>query len=212
MGAAMAGAGGLLMYRGIRQQRTPHLQEVHVQRSISVDRPVEELFQFWRNLENLPRFMRHLRSVTKTSDRYSHWVARAPIGTSVEWDAEILEEEPNRYIIWRSLPGAMVPNTGSVMFRPASQYHGGTEIYVAIDFDSPGGKLGAKLATIFGENPEQQIREDLRRFKQLMEAGEIPTTEGQPHGRRTAFVRMVQAVASDEPKRVEERTLRPHAV
>ena len=208
-GTALAAAGSLLAIRGIRKAVSP--ETVHVERSATINRPPNEVFSFFRNFENLPKFMPHLKDVQIIGDRASHWVARAPLGLELEWDVEILEEEQNRFLTWHSLPGAVIPNRGSVELRAASQYHGGCEITVAMDFAPPAGRGGAVGARIFGRHPGVQIREDLRRLKQLLEAGEIPTTEGQPHGRRTAFVRMVEAVNGPGHRR---RTLpeRPWAI
>ena len=197
-GAAMAAAGGFLAYRGIRQASAPDV--VHVERSFTINRPVHDVYTYFRNFENLPTFMHHLKIVQVTGDRTSHWEVQAPLGLEMEWDAEIINEEPDHYLTWQSLPGAVVPNRGSVEFRAASEYHGGTEITVAMDYAPPAGRGGALFARVFGQEPGMQIREDLRRLKQLLEAGEIPTTEGQSHGRRTAFVRMVQA-ANQAPAR-----------
>jgi uncharacterized membrane protein len=204
-GVAMAAAGGLLIAGGVKQLRNQRPAGIHVERSFLINRPVEEVYSFWRNFENLPKFMRHLKSVTVNGDKESTWVARAPIAGSITWDAEIVDEQPNSFIVWRSKEGAMVPNNGSVLFERASDYHGGTKVTVVLNYEPPAGKLGSVFATMFGEDADQQVREDLRRFKQLMEAGEVPTTVGQPHGRRTAFVRMVQAAATDEPRPGEQR-------
>ena len=193
-GIGLAALGGLLLYRGVRSTMAD-TQPLFVRRSFTINKPVNEVFQFWRNFENLPRFMRHLESVTSTSDRFSHWKARGPMKSTVTWDAEITDEVPNEYIVWSSVPGSMVENSGSVEFRPAT-FHGGTEVHVSIRYDAPGGKIGSLFASMFGENPEQQVREDMRRLKQLLEAGEIPTVVGQTSGRRTAFVRMMQAAES----------------
>jgi uncharacterized membrane protein len=124
-------------------------------------------------VENLPRIMRHLDSVKGTGGNRSHWVAKAPLGLSVEWDAEVHNQRPNELIAWRSLEGSQVDTAGSVHFRrtPGGR---GTEIQVVLKYDPPGGKVGAGLARLLGESPEQQIEEDLRRFKQLMETGERP--------------------------------------
>jgi uncharacterized membrane protein len=127
--------------------------------------------------------MSHLRSVEETDATHSRWVASAPLGMSVEWDAEIVTDTPNRVISWRSLPGSDVDTAGSVHFNMAPSGRG-TEVRVSLKFDPPAGKFGSFIARLFGENPEQQIRDDLARFKQIIEAGEIPTTAGQPHGRR----------------------------
>jgi len=147
-----------------------------VVRSITVHRPVEEVYRLWRDLENLPRFMSHLESVKEDGSR-SHWVARGPAGTSVAWDAEIINEEPNRLLAWRSLEGSTVSTAGSVHFRPAPEGHG-TEIMVTLKYDPPAGKLGSWFAGLFGEEPSEQVREDLRRFKQLAEGENVPA--GQP--------------------------------
>ncbi len=202
-GAALAAAGSLLVYQGFRDSHRA-ARPIHVEKSFTIYRPVEEVYRYWRNFENLPKFMRHLRSVQPTGDRTSRWEVRSPLGTGIGWDAEITDERENDYILWRSLPGGAVEHRGSVEFRKAP-FGDATEVAVSLDYRSPGGKLGSGVARLFGENPEQQVREDLRRFKQLMEAGEIPTTEGQPSGRRSAFVRMMHAATADRST-VEERT------
>jgi uncharacterized membrane protein len=155
---------------------------VKVEKSITIDRTPEELFRFWRNFENLPRVMSRLESVQVTGDNRSHWVAKAPAGTNVEWDAEVYNEKENELIAWRSLEGADVDNAGSVHFRPSPAGRG-TELRIVLKYDPPAGKLGAAVAKLFGEEPEQQIEEDLRRFKSMMETGEVPATEGQSSGR-----------------------------
>jgi uncharacterized membrane protein len=155
---------------------------VHVKESITIGKPVAEMFAFWRQLDNLPRFMRHLKSVRVVDERRSHWVAKAPAGMTVSWDAEIHNEVPNQIIAWRSLPGADVVSAGAVNFADAGPDRG-TRVTVHLQYDPPGGKLGAWFATLFGEEPSQQIREDLRRLKQLLEAGEALTTDGQSSGR-----------------------------
>ena len=156
---------------------------IHVDVSMTIERTPWDLYQFWRNFENLPRFMEHLESVKVLDEKRSHWVAKAPAiaGGSVEWDAEIINDEPNSLIAWRSLENANVDNAGSVRFVPGPEGRG-TEVRVVIDYIPPGGRLGKWVARLFGEEPSQQIKEDLRRFKRLMETGEIPTTQGQPKG------------------------------
>ncbi|MBI5671432.1 MAG: SRPBCC family protein [Chloroflexi bacterium] len=160
----------------------PHQQGVHVRKSITINASPEEVYRFWRNFENLPRFMNHLESVRVMDERRSHWVAKAPAGMTVEWDAEIINEVPNEVIGWRSLQDAQISNAGSVRFRPAPRGNG-TEVRVELEYVPPAGPLGAAIARLFGEEPSQQIGEDLRRLKQLLETGEIATTEGQPSGR-----------------------------
>ena len=125
--------------------------------------------------------MRHLQSVEVISDNRSHWMASGPFGKTVEWDAEIYTEQENEHIAWRSLAGSQVDTAGSVHFRklPGDR---GTEVTVTLKYDPPAGKLGAAVAALFGESANHQVKEDLRRFKQIMEAGEAPTIEGQPRG------------------------------
>jgi len=143
-----------------------------VEKSVTISRSPEELYKFWRNFENLPRFMNHLEAVRVTGPERSHWVAKGPAGKSVEWDAEIYNEKENELIAWRTLEGSEVASAGSVRFEPSA---GGTVVRVTLKYDPPGGKLGAFVAWLFGENPDKQIDEDLGRFKQLMETGEAAT-------------------------------------
>jgi uncharacterized membrane protein len=143
-----------------------------VARSVTVRRPAEEVYAFWRRLENLPRFMDHLESVRAIGERHSHWRARAPAGMSVEWDAEIVIDRPNELIAWRSMPGSAVPNSGQVRFVGAPG-HRGTEVHVELLYSPPAGKLGVIVARLLGEEPGQQVAADLRRFKQVLETGEI---------------------------------------
>jgi uncharacterized membrane protein len=153
---------------------------IHVEESVTINRPVAELFRFWRNFENLPRFMQHLEAVSMREAGVSHWVAKGPAGMNVEWDARIINEVDNKLIGWQSLEGSTIATAGSVNFDETGH---GTRIRVHLQYSPPGGKLGAAVGWLFGEEPHLQIREDLRRFKALMEAGEIPTTAGQPSGR-----------------------------
>lgn len=146
-----------------------------VKQSITINQSPDRLYRFWRNFENLPRFMNHLKSVTILDQKRSHWVAAAPIGDTVEWDAEIMKEIENETIVWQSLAGADVDNTGSVSFAQAA--NGGTEVKVVMAYEPPGGALGAAFASFFGENPQQQLEEDLTRFKRLMETGTPEETE-----------------------------------
>lgn len=156
---------------------------IEAERAYTIMRPRAELFAFWRDFRNLPRFMEHLESVTMTPDGRSHWVARTPDGKTNEWNAAITEEVQDRLIAWRSLPGSIIESSGQVQFSDAPGGRG-TMIRASIRYSAPGGKAGAGVARLFGELASRQLREGLRRFKQLMEAGETPTTEGQPHGPR----------------------------
>ena len=147
---------------------------IKLEQAVVIERPREELFQFWRNFENLPRFMDNLESVTILGPRRSHWVAKGPAGTRVEWDAEIEQEIENELISWRSLPGADVAQVGSVHFSPV--HNGGTEVRVVMRYAPPAGKLGSGGARILGEDSDQQVADDLRRFKQVMDAREVPSS------------------------------------
>jgi len=151
---------------------------VKVDKSFTINRSSEELYRFWRQLDNLPRFMTHLESVTCLDAKRSHWVAKAPLTQTIEWDAEIIIDHEPEVISWRSLEGSDVDTAGSMHFTPAPGGRG-TEVRVVLKYDPPAGKAGAFIAKMFGEAPEQQIEEDLRRFKQIMEAGEVATTAGQ---------------------------------
>jgi uncharacterized membrane protein len=161
---------------GAARRSLPRDRSIRVQKSITVNRSPEELYRFWRNFENLPRFMSHLESVQVTGEKRSHWRAKAPIGMRVEWDAEIINDRPNELIAWRSIEGADVDNAGSVHFKRAPGGRG-TEVRVEMQYIPPGGVIGAAIAKLFGEEPGQQVSEDLRRFKQLMEAGEVVQSE-----------------------------------
>jgi uncharacterized membrane protein len=129
--------------------------------------------------------MQHIRSVNVIDDKRSHWVAKGPGGKSVEWDAEIINDIENQLIGWRSLPGSDVESGGSVRFEETPG-RPGTQVRISLQYNPPGGSIGAALAKLIGQDPKKQIQQDLRRFKHLMEAGEIPTTEGQPAGRKVA--------------------------
>ncbi|HEY3593734.1 MAG TPA: SRPBCC family protein [Polyangiaceae bacterium] len=152
---------------------------IDVQRAITVNRPKDDVYRFWRDLANLPSFMAHLESV-RVEGSHSHWRAKGPAGTSIEWDAEIEADRPGEIIAWRSRPGASVPNRGSVKFLAAPGGRG-TEVCVELRYDPPAGKVGAALAKLFGEEPSQQIAGDLRRFKQVMETGEVLHSDASIH-------------------------------
>ena len=146
---------------------------VNVLETVTINRPIPLLYRFWRNLENLPQFMRHLESVEKVTDTISHWRAKGPAGTVVEWDAEIFNEIPDKLIAWWSLDGADVVSAGSVNFDPDPAGHG-TRVTVHLQYNPPGGKVGAALAKLLGADAETEIRADLRRFKEILEADEVP--------------------------------------
>jgi uncharacterized membrane protein len=159
----------------------PGNRGVKVVRSCTVRKPASELYPFWRSLENLTTIIKHPVAITAVSDTESHWKASAPGNTFVEWDALIINDHPNELIAWRSRDGADIPNAGTVRFEPAPGDEG-TEVTVQLEYDPPGGKISALLAKLTGEEPEQQVGEALRRFKALMEAGELPTIQGQSAG------------------------------
>ena len=146
---------------------------IHVEESTTVNRPLGDLYRFWRNFENLPTFMEHLDSVSMREEGVSHWVAKGPAGVPVEWDARIINEVPDKVIGWQSLDGSTISTAGSVNF---DREPNGTRVTVHLQYHPPAGRLGAAVARIFGEEPNQTIREDLWRFKQLMETGRIPPT------------------------------------
>jgi uncharacterized membrane protein len=194
-GVALAGApfayrqatGHWPMLRPLRGEAArEHALPVTVETSVTIGRPRQELYDFWRQLENLPQFMRHLDSVENRGDGISHWVGRSPLGTKLEWDAEIIEDREGYILSWRSLPGSQVDNAGSVFFEDAPDDRG-TIVRVSFDAQPPAGPFGRAVGKVMNPITEQQVREDLRRFKSLMEAGEIPTTEGQPTGKRPAI-------------------------
>ncbi len=189
-GALTALAGGGLIYQGATKQSTIQQaqeaigikQSIKVEKTVTINKPADELYRYWHNFENLPTFMKHLKSVKVYNEKRSHWIANAPLGNNVEWDADILEDRENEFISWASVEGADVDNSGFVRFKKAPGDRG-TEVKVVLEYNPPGGALAATVAKLFGEEPEQQIGDELRRFKMLMEAGEIATTEGQPSGR-----------------------------
>jgi uncharacterized membrane protein len=145
-----------------------------------VNRPVSEVYSFWHDFQNLPRFMTHLESVQVLGPRRSHWVAVGPAGIRVEWDAETVEDRPNELIAWRSLPGSDVETSGWVRFKPAPGNRG-TEVVVEMRYDPPGGVIGATMAKLFGEAPEQIVTRDLIAFKNVMEVGEVVHSDASIH-------------------------------
>ena len=198
-GAAILGTGAMLVQRaysghcpmyealgvdtaGAEPAPNDYFQRgIHVEESFTINKPAAELFAFWRNLENLPKFTEHLKEVRQTDQKHSHWKHEGVAGFKAEWDAEIVNEEPDSLIAWKTIGQADVHSAGSVRFFQTEDR--GTEVRVVMDYLFPAGKAGAMVAKLFGKEPGQQVREDLRKFKQLMESGEIPTTEGQARGK-----------------------------
>lgn len=179
------------MYAAGRQARDTLAQadeQVRAKVSLAINASAQKLYGFWRDFENLPRFMDRLQSVTRKDEKVSHWVAKGPAGIAVEWDAELIDDQPDTLVAWRTLPGSQVRHHGSVLFEPAGDGKG-TIVYVDMEYGAPGGKFGAALASIFGQDPRLQITRDLRALKQLLETGEIATTRGQSSGKRSLLGR-----------------------
>jgi uncharacterized membrane protein len=173
------------MGQGSETTSVPYELGLRVDHSVTIAKSREEVFQFWRDIENFPRFMKNVDSVRTLGDNRSHWVVRAPAGRTVEWDAVVYNEEPNSMIAWRTLPDADVDHAGSVWFKDAPMGRG-TEVKVELQYNPPAGVVGAVFAMLWGKEPEQQIKQDLARLKQILETGEIQTTDGQTSGRRVA--------------------------
>ena len=187
-------SGGYLLYRGLTGR--DYLYEVmginragpeghggvEVERTMTVYRPREEVYSFWRDFEILPRFMQHLESVEVIEDGRSHWVAKGPLDTRIDWYAETVEDMPNELIAWRSLPGSESENSGVVRFYDAPGERG-TEVHVQLQYNPPAGSASAAVARLLGEEPGRQVLDDLRRFKQVIETGETATVFGQTSGR-----------------------------
>jgi uncharacterized membrane protein len=158
------------------------MRGIKLERGVTIDKPPQELYRFWRKLGNLPRFMKHLESVRTIDDKRSHWLAKAPGGTRIEWEAEIYNEKENELIAWRSLQNADVNNAGSVHFTALPDGRG-TEVKVVINYEPPAGRLGAAVAKLLGEDPARELEDDLVRLKQLMEGSGVPTRTAQDSSR-----------------------------
>lgn len=161
----------------------PYGKGVRVEKAVTINAPPEQIYAFWRNFENLPRFMHNLEAVECHDRLRSHWTAKGPAGTKVDWEAEIINEIPNELIGWRSIDGSKVNNAGSVHFEPAAGGRG-TKVKVVLRYDPPAGVLGAAVSKVLGEDPAMNVQEDLRRLKMLLETGEIATIEGQSTARK----------------------------
>ena len=175
---------------------------MHVTKTITINRPVSEVYAFWRDFENLPRFMYHLEMVEDLGSQRSHWVARAPAGKTVEWDAEVTEDRPNELIGWRSIGSDDdVENSGTVRFREAPGDRG-AEVIVDLVYDAPGGKIASVVAKLFGEEPAIQVNDDLRRLKQVLESGEVVRSHGSPEG-------IGRGIGRQHPSQPSEQEARP---
>jgi uncharacterized membrane protein len=170
----------LQLQRGSANGRTAKIGDVRVTKTIIVNRSPEEVYRFWHDFANLPTFMKHLESVEITGDNRSHWKATGPGDKPVEWDAEIVDDQPNARIAWRSLEGSDIDNSGSVQFERAPGGRG-TLVRVELQYSPPGGVISATLAKLFGEEPGQQVDDDLRAFKQVLETGEVAKSDASIH-------------------------------
>jgi len=189
----------------------PHEQGEHIVGVVTIDRPVEELFAIWRNFQNLPNIMSYLEKVEIIDDTHSRWTVKAPAGTTVSWDAEIINEVKNEVIGWRSLHNAQVANAGSVRFRPAP-YEKGTQMRVTLEYVAPGQKLGVAVAKWLGQNPEQQLQDDLERFKMYIESGAFIPFPPQPTSESRTRADGGQFRAQDETKYGEQETHNPEDI
>jgi uncharacterized membrane protein len=183
--ASVAGITAVDAFTATRMSRVPEGATkdptVRVKASVTVRKPRDDVYSFWRDFQNFPRFMAHLESVEARSDGRSHWRACGPAGIPVDWDAEVAEDRPGELIAWRSLPGGDVVHSGAVGFADAPGDRG-TEVHVDLEYAPPAGRAGSLLAKLFGEEPNMQVRDDLRRFKQVLETGEVVRSEGSPEG------------------------------
>ncbi len=200
-GLSLALLGGALAYRGTSghcaayqalhidtsdKSRSDESETIHkgvlVKETRTINRPAAELYAYWRDFGNLPRFMDHVESVHSLEGERSHWVVKGPFGTTLEWDSAIINEEPGRLIAWKSEPGGDIDNAGTIRFDEPINGRG-TVVTLELNYEPPAGIIGITIARLLGDDPKQLARESLRRFQNLMEAGEIPTVNGQPSGR-----------------------------
>lgn len=195
LGVALAAGGGTLAYLGANQKAEP--RQSFTWTSLLVNCTPQEAFRFWRALDNLPRFMNRLETVTVLDDRHSRWVAFGPMSRRIRWDAEITEERENHYIAWRSLPGSDVQVDGRVKFQEAPANRG-TLITVRLEF-RPSAGTNHTLAKFLTKGANFAIRQDMRRLEALLETGEIPTIEGQSHGRRDFATGMMRIADPTRP-------------
>lgn len=202
LGIAMAATGGAVAFLGSR----PNLmrQQMHANATMQINCSPEQAYQFWHKLENLPLFMRHLENVSLLGNGRSRWTAIGSMGKRVSWDAEIVDDRPNEFISWQSAPESDTQVSGYVAFRPGIGKPG-TIVETAMEIKPPAGTLGTAISRMFGKDPSFSIRQDLRRLKALLEAGEIPTVDGQPHGPRSTFTAMTRMANPDVAIRSDAR-------
>ena len=175
---------------------------IHAKGSCVVNRAPEDVYAFWRNFQNFPRFMRHVESVQDLGEGRSHWKVKGPAGMEVEWDATIVADVPNEVITWRSLEGSDVDNAGAVRFERAPGGRG-TIVKVNLEYNPTAGVIGSMVAKLFGEEPEQQLDDDLRRFKQVMEVGEVVVSEATLFGTGYMTQRPAQPASATEREGAE---------
>ncbi|HTU32868.1 MAG TPA: SRPBCC family protein [Candidatus Acidoferrum sp.] len=197
-GIGLAAVGSLMAVEGTRLGSTKHFQ---ARSSFAINCAPGDAYRYWRKFENLPSFMSHLSSVRVIDDRRSEWTVMGPLAAKIQWTAEIADEQQDELIAWRSTPGALFQFSGWVEFRPDTGGRGAV-VTASMTYSIPGGALGKTIASIFGKHPEFLLREDLRKFKALMESGEVPTTAGQSHGKRSKLVSAFHAVRSKQQKTV----------
>jgi uncharacterized membrane protein len=209
--AVLSAAGGVIAFTAAKAQLSASRQPARA--TFLVNASPEQAYDLWRNFEALPRFMAHLKSVRLLSEDRSEWIAHGPMDADVRWTAQITEDEPGQKISWRSLPGSQIPIQGSVEFRAHPQNRG-TLVTAQMQYSMPAGLLGKAFATFMGKHPEFMVKEDLRRFKALLEAGETPTTVGQTHGPRGLHGRAEQVLfreTSNHPQPQAATTLHKSA-
>ena len=205
-GTALAAAGGLLAYKALHAPASK--AETRVVFLLNASAP--SAYNLWRDFAGLPRFMVHLKSVRELDNRRSEWIAAGPGGAEISWNAEITEDIPNQRIAWRSYPDSAVQTSGSVDFRPDPQGRG-TYLSAHVQYCIPGGALTSGLAALVGKNPDFAIREDVRRFKRLLETGEVPTTMGQTHGPRGIHGHASQTLLREKVNLPEPQTAPAYA-
>jgi uncharacterized membrane protein len=206
-GVALATAGGILALTAAKSQSNP-IQKTNA--TFLVNTSPENAYQFWRNFENLPRFMAHLQSVRMLDDKRSEWLVMGPMDREIRWRAELTEDRSGQRIGWQSLPGSDIHVAGSVDFH-SDPLGRGTYVTVRISYTAPASSLGKGLASLAGKHPEFMVREDLRRLKALLETGETPTTAGQTHGPRGIHGKAAQLLFREKTNQAEPQVRRPVA-
>ena len=179
--AYMSATGRNPLATALKIEQTPE-GETLIRDAVTVGKPAGELYAIWRDLAGLPQLMKHLKSVEVLSEKRSRWTVKAPAGQEVSWEADLTAEEEGQRLAWQSILGSAIENSGEVLFRPAAGNRG-TEVIVRLKYRPPGGSTGAVIARLFNEEPAQQLRDDLMRFKREQELGFYPTTKGQSSGR-----------------------------